>query len=185
VVIHATTRLRQASIVLGTLLSLLVRASVAQIAAPSSEVKVTVVDENGVRIGDCEVVFKSDSKTVVSHTDVSHKDTGTVTVTLPSGRYLVTASHDGFLKKEVADFEVAAPAPSELKVVLSLDYTCKNNSCIPGPSGRGIEVPTNTSDVPVVIEPAPESPPPPMAKETVAKKTRSWHCGYLWKCSKT
>jgi Carboxypeptidase regulatory-like domain len=178
VVIHATTRLRQASIVLGALLSL-VRASGAQI---TPQVRVIVVDESGARIGDCDVVFKSDSKTLVSHTDTA----GTVTVTLPSGRYLLTASHNGFLKKEVADFEVAGPALSELKVVLGLDNTCKNNSCILGPGAGGMEVPTRTSDVSAIVEsePAPEAPPPPMAKQTVAEKTRSWRCLYLWKCSK-
>jgi len=122
-------------------------------------------------IADGDVVFKSDSKTTVSRTG---KD-GSVTVTLPSGQYAVTAKSRGFLKNEVPDFQIVAPEPNELKIVLKIDPTRMCGPCV---SDVAL-VPTVTTDLPNVItsEPSRDFPAQP------AKKIRSPRCLYLWKCS--
>jgi hypothetical protein len=160
---------------------LLIAGSQAQVAAPLSQVKVIVVDQVGAVIADGEVVFKSDSKTIVSRTG---KD-GSVTVTLPSGRYAVTASHYGFSKNEASDFQIVAAEPNELKVVLNVDDSCRNNSCVcmgPTCGADPIVVATITSDLPNVIEDEP-GPVKPVQPATKTRKSRSPHCLYLWKCS--
>jgi hypothetical protein len=153
---------------------LLIAGGQAQVTAPLSEIKVTVVDQMGAVIADSEVVFKGDAKTIVSH---SGSD-GTVTVTLPSGRYAVAASHLGFLRNNVPDFRVVAPAPGELRVALmvgSAIITC-------GPCGEAPETLLITSDLPNVIEDD-SSPVPPVRTATGTRKNRSLRCLYLWKCS--
>ena len=151
---------------------LLIAGSQAQPAAPLSQVRVTFVDQIGAVIGDGEVVFKSASKTIVSRTG----NDGSVTVTLASGRYTLTATSRGFLKNEVPDFQVVAPEPNELKIVLKIDPTPVCGPCV----GEVALVPTVTTDLPNVItsEPSRESPAQP-----AAKKIRSPRCLYLWKCS--
>jgi len=156
---------------------LLIAGSHAQVAAPLSQVSVTVVDQSGAVIAEGEVLFKSDSKTIVSRTG---KD-GSVTVTLPSGQYAVTASHNGFLKNNVPDFQVVAPATGELKVVLMVDphsETCGGPVCGCSPC----PLITITSDLPNVKEDEP-SPVPAVKPATKSRKSRSLHCLYLWKCS--
>jgi hypothetical protein len=156
---------------------LLIAALQAQVSAPLSEVKVTVVDQSGAVIADSEVVFKSDSKTIVSHTGSD----GSVALTLPSGRYDVTANHLGFLKGEIPDFPVTAPEPRDLRMVLKVDP--KGLDCGPcGCNGCSVLVPTTLADPdpPNIIrsEAGRDSPAQP-----VAKKIHSARCLYLWKCS--
>lgn len=169
-------RLPFAATAVGTFLSLLITAGHAQVVAPLSEAKVTVVDQIGAVLPDSDVVFKSDSKTIVSRTG----RTGSLTMRLPSGRYAVTVSHFGFLKNEIVDFQAVAPEPGELKVVLQAGPApiC-TLPCGPFPVNL---VPTATSDLPNVIEPKPEPGLAP-STQSVSRKTRSWHCLYLWKCS--
>jgi hypothetical protein len=169
-------RLTLAVAVVSTFLSLVIATGHAQVAPPVSEVKITVVDENGARIADGELVFKAESKTVVSHTGSD----GAVRVALPNGQYAVTASHLGFLKNEVPNFQIVAPEPKELRIVLKV-ASCKNSSCILGPD-VGAMIPTITSDLPTVVEDAP-SPVPPAQPATETRKSRSLRCLYLWKCS--
>jgi len=119
-IVRVTMRLAPAVMAASTILSLLIAAGHAQVVAPLSELKVTVVDQSGAAIDDCEVVFKSDSKTIVSHTG---KDGSSTSVRLPSGRYAVTASKLGFLRNALLDFQVVAPEPDELKIVLEVDPT--------------------------------------------------------------
>jgi hypothetical protein len=152
---------------------LLIPGSQAQVATSSAEIKITVVDQIGAVIADGDVVFTSDSKTIISHTG---KD-GSVTVTLPSGQYAVTASHYGFLKTNVPDFQVVAPQPNDLKIVLKVGGPAMICTLPCGPMVN-LEVPTITSDVSAAIPPDPE---PPTEPET--RKARSWHCLYLWKCA--
>lgn len=161
---------------------LLIAASHAQADPPESEVKVIVVDQNGARIADSAVDFQSNSKTIFLHTGAD----GTVTVTLPSDQYSVTVNARGFLKNNVLDFQVVAPKPAELRVVLQVG-DCGNNSCICmyqcGDPVRLVE-PT-TADLPIVIppEPAHELSSPLVTKRPTTKKVRSWQCLYLWRCS--
>ena len=173
---HLTKRATAATMAVSVFL--LLAASHAQVGPPLSEIKVTVVDQNGARIADSELVFKGDSKTIVSHTGSE----GAVTVALPSGQYSVAAGHSGFLKNEVLDFQVVAPEPLELKVVLMVDphseicgLAC---GCSPCPL-----MPTITSEVPNVIVIDETRPRPPALPAAQIKKIRSLRCLYLWKCS--
>ena len=169
-------RLIAATMTCGTVLSLLIAVSHGQVAPPLSEIKITVVDQSGARIPDSDVVFKGDSKTIVSHTGSD----GAGTVALPSGRYAVAASHHGFLKNEVVDFQVVAPEPRELRVVLMFDPHSEICGILCGCSPCPL-MPTITSEVPNVIdEPRPTPPLQPAAK---TKNIRSLRCLYLWKCS--
>jgi hypothetical protein len=165
-----------AFIVPGLLLSLLVATSKAQDTTHVSEVKVTVVDPTGAVIANSEVAFKSDSKTIVAHT----ANNGSVAFKLQTGQYAVTVSVAGFKKKEISDFQVVAPLPSELRVALEID---PRPTDIPF-GGLLTETPTTTSDVPnaIPLEPVPDSPPP-VTNEVEIKKVHSSHCLYLWKCS--
>jgi hypothetical protein len=132
----------------GIFLSLLIAVGHAQDVASSSQVKVTVFDENRAVIPNSEVVFKSDSKTIVSHTGMD----GSVTVTLPSGRYAVTTSQRGFITAEVRDFQISAPEPGELKVVLKV-AGCIGGSCVCefDCGGSPPLLQPTTSDLPSVI----------------------------------
>lgn len=154
---------------------LLIAGSQAQVAAPLSEIKVTVVDQTGAVIAGSEVVFKGDSKTIVSHTDID----GAAAGTLPSGQYAVTVSARGFVKNCVPDFRVVAPVPSELRIVLKGDPA--NITCGPCGGADAPETPTITSDLPNVIEDEPGAVPVQPASKT--RKSRSLRCLYLWKCS--
>ena len=169
---HLTKRVTAATLAVSVLV--LIAGGQAQVAAPLSEIKVTVLDQSGARIPDSEVVFKSDSKTIVSHAGVD----GAVRVALPSGQYAVTVSALAFRKAKVPNFQVVAPAPGELTAVLMVD------SCPPGPCLTVIplEVPTVTSDLPNIIWAAP-SPVPPAQPAAKTRKSRSLHCLYLWTCS--
>jgi hypothetical protein len=158
--------------VLGTFLGLLIAAGHGQVVAPLSEVKVTVVDQSGAVIPESEVVFKSDSKTVVSHTGPE----GSVAVALPTNRYTVTTSKLGFLKNRVPDFQAVAPEPNELRIVLEVGHI---TMCGPCPSLIPA-IPTATSDLPNVIQ---SEPNPTSSAQPATKKVRSLRCLYLWKCS--
>jgi hypothetical protein len=183
VVVGVTMRLTLAATAVGTLLSLLTAAGHAQIVPPVSEVKVTVVDQIGALIDDCEVVFKSDSERIVAHPG---QDRWWIRVRLPSGQYAVTASKAGFLKNEVPDFQVVAPEAKELKIVLNVDPdVCRNNACVCGPgcgAGAVMVVPTTPPEPPRVIQAEP-APAPPVQPAARARKSRSLRCLYLWKCS--
>lgn len=169
--IRLTKCLTAAATALGVFL--LIAGSQAQSAEPLSEIKVTVVDLTGATIPDSEVVFESDSTTMVSHAGID----GAVRVALPSGQYAVTVSASGFRKIKVP-FQVVAPARGGLKAVLDV------GSCPPGPclAVTPVDVPTVASDLPNAILPdaAPESSSPAATK---TRKIRSLHCLYLWKCS--
>jgi len=168
---HLTKRVTAATMAISVFL--LTAGSQAQVAAPLSEIKVTVVDQTGAVIADSEVTFKGVSKTIVSRTGSD----GAAMVTLPSSQYAVTVSARGFAKNSVPDFRVVAPVPGELKVALMVgsDLTC--NPC----PGLVVEVPTITSDLPNVIEDEPS--PVPIPPATKIKRSRSLQCLYLWKCS--
>jgi hypothetical protein len=158
---------------------LLIAGSQAQVVAPLSEIKATVVDQSGARIPGSEVVFKADSKTIVSRMGSD----GAATITLPSGEYVVSVSAIGFLKTNLPDFQVIAPAPNGINAVLKIDPDfCKNNACICSPCVGSQETPTITSELPNVIEDQP-SPIPSVQPATKTRKTRSRQCLYLWKCS--
>ena len=169
---HLTKRAAAATMAVSVFL--LIAGSQAQVVAPLSEIKVSVVDESGAIIPDSEVVFKSDSTTVVSHAGID----GALRVALPSGQYAVTVSAPAFRKTKVPDFRVVAPAFAELKAVLKVD------SCPPGPclTVIPVEVPIVTSDLPNVIEAEP-SPVPTVQPATKIRKSRSLRCLYFWKCS--
>ena len=169
---HFTKRVTGATIAVS--IFLLIAGGQAQVAAPLSEIKVTVVDQTGAVIADSEVIVKGDSKAISSHTGSD----GTVLVTLPSGQYAVTASHYGFLKNNVPDLQVVAPAPGELKIALMVGST----SVICGPCAGAPETPLITSDLPNIIEDDP-SPVPPVRTAAGTRKNRSVRCLYLWKCS--
>lgn len=166
-------RIPLAAAAVSALLSLFITSSYAQVVVPSSEIAVTVVDQSGARIPGSELVFQDDAKPIMARADSE----GAATVPLPTGRYTVTASHSGFLKNEMPDFQVVAPQPDELKIVLKVGWTdmvctlpCGNFAIV------NLEVSTITSDVPGVI------PPDPPAEPEI-RKSRSWHCLYLWKCA--
>ena len=148
----------------------------AQTAAPLSAVKVTVVDQSGAEVADSDVIFKSNSMTVVLR--IGEFGIGTITTILPSGRYSVTVRHSGFLKKEINDFEVSAPEPKDIRVVLKVDP--QNLPC--GPCGcdrcHDVEVPTipATLDSPDVIVSRPSDD---SAARPAARKIRSLRCLYL------
>jgi hypothetical protein len=173
--IHSTKRMPTAAAAVSVFL--LITGIQAQVAAPLSEARVTVVDQSGAVIADGEVVYKSNSKTIASHTGTD----GSAVVALPSGRYSVTATHVGFLRAEIPDFQVVAPEPSELRVVLQVDPNFQD--C--GPCG------CNRCPVLVPITPATPDPPNVITSEPgrdsraqpAAKKIRSPRCLYLWKCS--
>lgn len=169
---HLTKRVTATTMAISVFL--LIAGSQAQVAVPLSEIKVTVVDQTGAVIADSEVVFKGDSKTIVSHAGID----GAVRVALPSGQYAVAASHFGFLTNDLPDFQAVAPVPSELKIVLKVGSSFACNPC----PGLVLAVPTVTSDLPNVIEDEPihVTPVQPVTK---TRKSRSLHCLYLWKCS--
>jgi hypothetical protein len=85
--------------------------------APVSEVKGVVTDATGAVIRRCEVVFKGDSGTIVSHTG----DDGSVTVHLPTGTYTVTIASKFFVTAKLVDFRISAPSPAAFRVALELD----------------------------------------------------------------
>jgi hypothetical protein len=171
-------RLAAAAMACGSFLGLLNGTGHAQVIPSLSEVSVTVVDQIGALIDNSEVVFKSDSKAIVAR---PVEDKWWIKVGLPSGKYDVTVSKPGFLKAVVPDFEVVASAPNELKVVLWIDPNASQTCGLCGCSGCvGLAVPATTSELPNAIPPDPE---PASSNRPVAKRTRSWRCLYLWKCS--
>ena len=176
--------MRVAAMTYGTLFSFPIVVGYAQSALPVSEVKVTVVDQTGALIIDSEVAFQTDSKTIVSHVG----NNGWATVTLPGGQYVVTASHLGFLKNTVPDFQVSAPKAAALQFVLQVG---RAEICTLPCGGLPPLLELTTSDLPNFIPPEPihESSSPPaattqaVAQQTAPRKIRSWHCLYLWRCS--
>jgi hypothetical protein len=148
----------------------------AQVVSPLSDVKATVFDETGAVIPGCEVVFKSDSGTIVLHTGMD----GSVAVRLPNGRNALKTSKAGFVKSDVRFF---VPIPDPLRIVLKVDNTPSDGPLVDG-------VPTTTSDLPSVIE-GPEVPAlrlgggsiPLTSAPPSVRKIRSWQCLYLWRCS--
>ena len=163
--IHSTI----AAMAFGTLVSLLIAVGHAQVGPPLSEVKVIVFDETGAAIPDCELVFKSNSEATVSHTGMD----GSVTLRLQSGRYVVTISKAGFVKSKMLDVQIVTPMMDALRVVLKVDHTPTDGPIFDG-------VPTTTSDVPGVVGPESSGTP---SVQRATRKSRSWQCLYLWKCS--
>jgi hypothetical protein len=154
------------SVAVSVFLSLVIVLGHAQV-APLLEVKAIVVDETGAVIPGCEIVFKSDSETIAAHTSTD----GSLTLKLPSGKYAVTVTRAGFVKSKT--FQIVTPMQDALRVVLKVDQTSSEGPLVDA-------VPTATSDLPSIITSGPSRVPsvPP-----VTRKSRSWHCLYLWRCS--
>jgi len=170
VVVSITTRLFVASIAIASFLPLEI-AVYSQDVSPLSEMKITVFDESGSVIPGCEIVFKSDSSTVVSRTGMD----GSVISRLPSGRYDVTTKGVGFAKSTIADVQIGSSMQGEIRIVLKVAETTMDGPLFDG-------VPTATSDLPSAI--SPETYPERSARP-LTKKSRSWRCLYLWRCSTT
>src|ERR1700723_265716 len=157
--VRITTCRALATMTCGAFLILLIAAGQAQAVLPLSEVKITVLDPSGAVIPGSEVAFNTDSKTIVAQTGRN----GSVTVTLPTGRYVVTATHLGFLKNEVSNFQVTAPEPNELRVILNVGRAIV--CTLPCGDFAELRVLTTTSDLPNFIEYDPD----PSAKPVAAK----------------
>jgi hypothetical protein len=155
------------ALAISAFLSIIIAVGHAQDIAPLSEIKVIVFDESGAVIPDCEIVFRSDSEAIVSHTGQD----GSVTVRLRSGRYVVATNKAGFLKSKILDVQIAAAMPDTFRIVLKGD---------PTPTDGPIEVPTTTSDLSIVVGTEPSRVP---STQPPIRKSRSWQCLYLWKCS--
>lgn len=158
-VVSVITRLCLATV----FLHLAITVGHSQAVVPLSEIKTTVLDESGAVIRDCEILFKSDSSTIVSHTGGD----GSVTLKLPTGKYAVTITGRGFVKSTVHDVQIGTSMHEEIRVVLKVDQTPSDGPLFDGP-------PTATSDLPSEIAPEPHA---------VRSAHRSWRCLYLWKCS--
>ena len=113
VVVSITTRLCMAAVAIASFLHLNIAVGHSQVVSPLSEMATTVFDESGAVIPDCEIVFKSDSATVVSHTGMD----GSVTLRLPSGRYAVTTTRAGFAKSTIADVQIGSSMQDEIRIV--------------------------------------------------------------------
>jgi len=164
-----------AAVAIASFLHLNIAVGHSQVVSPLSEMTTTVFDESGAVIPDCEIVFKSDSATVVSHTGMD----GSVTLRLPSGRYAVTTTRAGFAKSTLADVQIGTSMQDEIRIVLKADFT----PIVDGPDGPIFDgVPTATSDLPRAISPTTY---PVRSARPLTKKSRSWQCLYLWKCSTT
>jgi hypothetical protein len=151
--------------------------AVGQPQVTSSEVKIIIFDESGAVIPGCEIVVKSDSETIASHTGMD----GSVALKMRNGRYALETSKAGFVRTDIQFF---APMPDKLRIVLKVDHTPTDGPIFD-------EVPTTTSDVPSVIE-GPELRALPFSSgglvpissaPPAVTKIRSWQCLYLWKCS--
>lgn len=130
-----------AAVTIGTLLNLQISVGHAQAFPVVSNVTATVFDETGAVIPDGELVFRSDSDAIVSHTGTN----GSVTVSLQYGRYTVTITKLGFVKTVIRDVQV--PTPEAIRVVLKVAPSPINGPIIDvGPT-------TTASDLPNVIGP--------------------------------
>jgi hypothetical protein len=158
-----------APMAVGVFLCLTTATDHAQSIASVSDVKVTVYDEGGAVIPGCEVVFKNDSQTIVSHTSID----GSVRVMLSGGRYALTTSKAGFLGGNL-DVQIGELMVTTLRVVMKVDTTYASSPDVPFVTPP---VPT-ISDLPNSIGTEPSS-----AFRVPARKSRSWHCLFLWKCS--
>jgi hypothetical protein len=167
VVVRITTRLTIATVIINMLLWLMIAVGQSQVLAPLSEVKTIVLDETGAVIPGCETAFSSDFDRIVSHTGPD----GSVTVKLRDGKYTLTTNKAGFVKSDV---RFSAPMPDPLRITLKVDHTPTDGGIFEG-------VPTSSSQLPNIIEPEPAHGP--SAQPT--KKSRSWQCLYLWKCSRS
>jgi hypothetical protein len=169
-VISCKKGLIAARLVFAALLTLAAAVGAAQIELPMSEVQTTVFDETGAVIPGCEIKFRSNSQTILSQTGMD----GSVTVRLPNGNYVVTTTKLGFRTSRILDFQIVAPMPDALRVVLKVESI--SDGPIVDPEQIGVR--TITSDVPNVI-------PPDSCQTTHTSDTRrrTWQCFYLWKCS--
>jgi hypothetical protein len=154
VVVRITTRLNVKTVAIVTFLGLMIVVGHAQAVPPFSEVRAVVFDETGAVIPGCEILFKSESETSVSHTGMD----GSVTVKLPSGGYAVTASKAGFVRSKMLNVQIVTPMPDALRIVLKVDHTPTD-----GPMFDG--VPTTTSELPTAIEPQASRVPSVSARE--------------------
>jgi len=169
VFVRFTSRLAVA-IAIGSFLSFTIAVGYTQVVLPLSEVKGTVFDETGAVIPNCEIVFRSDSESIGSHTGMD----GSVTVRLRSGRYAVTTSHVGFVKSEILDVQIVTPMPDTLRIVLKVDHTPTDGGIVPM-----VELLPASSELPSALGPEPSIAP----TARPGRKSRSWRCLYLWKCS--
>ena len=168
-----------AAVAISTFLGLVIAVCLGQVFAPLSEIKAIVFDETGAVIPDSEIVFRSDSRTVVSHTGMD----GSITLRLPSGTYAVTTRKVGFVKSEMLDVQVVAPMPDPLRIILKVDHTPTDGDLVDG-------VPTAASDLPSKIQPelglAPSAQPAARRDCSTLKYSRhkvSCLCGTVQICS--
>ena len=77
-----------------------------------------MTDQTGAAVVGAGIVFQSDSKTTTAYT----AEKGAITVRLPSGDYVVTATAPGFRKTRILDFRVQAPSPAKLDVTLLVEF---------------------------------------------------------------
>jgi hypothetical protein len=148
---------------------LLIAVSQAQVTEPSSEVRGIVFDESGAVIPGCEVMFRSDLNTIVSHTGTE----GTVTARLQPGTYSVTTLKAGFVTSKMLNFQIGTQTPDTFQVVLKVDST-------PTDGGDFDGVPTAASELPNLIRSEASHAP---SAQLGSRKRRSFRCLYLWKCS--
>lgn len=171
-----TTRLAIAALAVNMFLGFTVGASQGQVLAPASQIEITVLDESGAVVPDCEIAFVSNFERIVSRTGPD----GSATVKLRDGKYNLRTSKAGFVTNDV---QFLAPVPAGLRIVLKVDRTPTDDPVVS-------DVPTTASNLPDAIETEPK-PPLHMVGGPVAlirivprpSKNRSWRCLYLWKCS--
>jgi hypothetical protein len=148
VVVSVTTRFTTVAVAIGSFLILIAVGHGQVVRRPLSEFKAIVFDETGAVIPDCEVVLRSDSESMVSHTGMD----GSVTVRLPGGRYAVTTTKVGFVTSKIPDVQIDGSMSDTLRFVLKVDSTRTDG-------GEFYGVPTATSELPSVIRPEPSRAP--------------------------
>lgn len=140
-------------------------------------VKGVVVDPTGAVLQQAEVVFKSESGTIIAHTGMD----GSVTVNLEAGKYVVTISAFGFATTKLANFSVPGPDAASFRVSLKIDQSQMNYGSDFGQSRR-LEVPTDSSELSEIIKDEPTRTSLPVVQPATTKH-RSMRCLYLWRCS--
>ena len=113
------------------------------------------------------LLFRNDSGVVASHTEAD----GSLTLSLPSGKYSVTASKTGFNR---TNLEVQVPISEAVRVVMTVDLIV--DLVI-------LDLPGVILDPPGMYEGLTERDLADFRVLNAAPKKRSWRCLYLWKCS--
>jgi len=95
-------RLVVVAVVISTFLPPVISVGHAQASPVKSPVTFRVFDVKGAAIANCVVVIRNDSEVIASHTEAD----GSLTLSLQSGKYSVTASKAGFVR---TNLEVQGP----------------------------------------------------------------------------